>query len=79
MTQLANLSAHAVGQALENAGFTLRRTNKGHRIYFRQVPEPPRIVVVPDHREIRPGTLRSVIRQSGMEVSDFMALCPSRR
>jgi hypothetical protein len=29
---------------------------------------------VPDHREVAPGTLRSLIRASGMTVEEFIAL-----
>jgi hypothetical protein len=29
---------------------------------------------VPDHREIAPGTLRSLIRSSGLTVDEFIAL-----
>jgi len=28
-------------------------------------------VIVPDHRELAAGTLRSIIRQSGLERSEF--------
>jgi len=31
-------------------------------------------VIVPRHRELAPGTLRSIIRQSGMAVDDFLSL-----
>jgi len=30
-------------------------------------------VVVPDHKELRTGTLRSIIRQSGLGRSEFEA------
>lgn len=31
-------------------------------------------VIVPLHRELAPGTLRSIIRQSGMTVAEFLDL-----
>jgi predicted RNA binding protein YcfA (HicA-like mRNA interferase family) len=31
-------------------------------------------VVVPDHRELDRGTLRAIVRQAGLSVSDFVAL-----
>jgi predicted RNA binding protein YcfA (HicA-like mRNA interferase family) len=31
-------------------------------------------VIVPMHRELAIGTLRSIIRQSGLSVDDFLAL-----
>ncbi|MDQ1438291.1 MAG: hypothetical protein QOK43_1920 [Acidimicrobiaceae bacterium] len=33
-----------------------------------------RVVIVPAHRELAIGTLRSVIRQSGLSVEEFLAL-----
>jgi len=34
----------------------------------------PVILVVPDHREVRRDTLRSLIRQAGLSVEEFMLL-----
>jgi len=31
-------------------------------------------VVVPDHRELDRGTLRAIIRQSGLSVNEFVML-----
>jgi predicted RNA binding protein YcfA (HicA-like mRNA interferase family) len=31
-------------------------------------------VVVPDHRELDRGTLRAIIRQAGLSVTEFAAL-----
>jgi predicted RNA binding protein YcfA (HicA-like mRNA interferase family) len=31
-------------------------------------------VVVPDHRELDRGTLRAILRQAGMDVSEFLEL-----
>ena len=78
MTRLANLSVDEVGKALENAGYSLKRTKKNHRVYFRQCPEPPTIVTVPNHRELRPGTVRAIIRQAGPQIEEFLALCHNR-
>jgi predicted RNA binding protein YcfA (HicA-like mRNA interferase family) len=35
---------------------------------------PHRHLVVPDHSEIAKGTLRSIIRQAGLTVEQFVAL-----
>ena len=37
----------------------------------RAVEEGTTTVPVPDHSELRTGTLRSIIRQSGMAVGEF--------
>ena len=31
-------------------------------------------VVVPDHKELDKGTLRAIIRQTGLSIEDFMNL-----
>jgi predicted RNA binding protein YcfA (HicA-like mRNA interferase family) len=36
-----------------------------------QLPDTTVTVPVPDHSEIRPGTLQSIIRQSGVPRSEF--------
>ena len=32
-----------------------------------------RVVIIPMHRELAAGTLRSIIRQSGLRVEEFLA------
>lgn len=36
--------------------------------------EPYRRIVVPDHREVAKGTLRAIIRETGLTVEAFGAL-----
>jgi predicted RNA binding protein YcfA (HicA-like mRNA interferase family) len=36
--------------------------------------EPFAQVVVPDHRELDRGTLRAIIRQTGLSVQEFLGL-----
>ena len=36
--------------------------------------EPFAQVVVPDHRELDRGTLRAILRQAGLSVSEFVEL-----
>lgn len=40
----------------------------------RREPPPVRSVSVPNHRELRPGTLRSIIKQAGLSVEEFNTL-----
>jgi len=55
-------------------GFALDRQRCGHITMRREQPPPTRTVVVPDHREIDRGTLRSLIRQTRMSVDEFVSL-----
>jgi predicted RNA binding protein YcfA (HicA-like mRNA interferase family) len=55
-------------------GFSLDRQAGSHRIYKCVVSGKVRIVVVAFHREsdeIKPGTLASIIRQSGLDKKLF--------
>jgi predicted RNA binding protein YcfA (HicA-like mRNA interferase family) len=71
MTRLPVLKPRVVCRALERAGFLLRKSKGGHRIYVKAI----RRVTVPYHAaDIKPGTLASIIQQSGMSLEDFLAL-----
>jgi len=37
-------------------------------------PGFPETLSVPDHRQLRPGTLRALIRKAGLNVEEFLAL-----
>jgi predicted RNA binding protein YcfA (HicA-like mRNA interferase family) len=57
-------------RALRRAGYeTLRQT--GSHLIMRQ---GERTVVVPQHKPIKPGTLKGMIEQAGMTVEEFAAL-----
>ena len=56
--------------ALVDAGFA-RLGQRGSHVKLRKADLT---VIVPLHRELAPGTLRSVIRQSEMSVEEFLAL-----
>ena len=59
---------------LEDHEFELARQRGSHRTYKGRVAGQTRVVVVACHREsddIRPGTLSSMIRQSGLPKRAF--------
>ena len=67
-----DLSGRQVRKALERVGFVFRRQRGSHMVLRRQ--EPPARVVVPDHRQIRKGTLRSILYDAELSVEEFMKL-----
>ena len=67
-----DLSDREVRAALERAGFTFRRQAGSHMILGRETPHAR--VVVPDHRQIRMGTLRHIITDAGLTVDRFVEL-----
>jgi predicted RNA binding protein YcfA (HicA-like mRNA interferase family) len=67
-----DLSGRKVRAALERAGFTFMRQKGSHMILRRS--NPVAWVVVPDHRQVKPGTLRGIIADAGFTVEEFVAL-----
>ena len=67
-----DLSGREVRAALERAGFIFRRQTGSHMILRRD--EPYARAVVPDHKQVRSGTLRRIITDAGMTVDQFMQL-----
>jgi predicted RNA binding protein YcfA (HicA-like mRNA interferase family) len=72
MTKLPTISGQTCIKALLKAGFAVKRQEGSHIILRRS--EPFAQLVVPDHKELDRGTLRAVIRQSGLSVDDFLGL-----
>lgn len=58
--------------ALERAGFEFRRQTGSHMILRRG--DPYARVVVPDHRQVRRGTLQRIIADAGLTVDQFIKL-----
>jgi predicted RNA binding protein YcfA (HicA-like mRNA interferase family) len=67
-----DLSGREVRAALEQCGFVFQRQKGSHMMMRRD--HPPARVVVPDHKQIRVGTLRKIVSQAGVTVEDFLAL-----
>jgi predicted RNA binding protein YcfA (HicA-like mRNA interferase family) len=72
MSKLPLISGKECIAALEKAGFYVKRRESSHVILRRDNPFAQ--VVVTDHKEIDRGTLRAIIRQAGLSVSEFVKL-----
>jgi len=57
-------------KALAKAGYEVDR-RRGSHIVLRLTAYPHRRIVVPDHREVAKGTLRAIIKQTGLTVEEF--------
>lgn len=71
MGKLRVLSGKDVCIILEQHGFNEVRRRGSHIIMQKKLSEGTITVPVPDHHEIRIGTLQSIIRQSGISRSEF--------
>jgi predicted RNA binding protein YcfA (HicA-like mRNA interferase family) len=59
-------------RALEKIGFVYQR-QKGSHIVLRR-SDPYARVTVPDHKSIRPGTLRQILHEAGIAADDLLKL-----
>lgn len=72
MPKLPQISGRECVNALEKAGFRFLRQSGSHMHMRRDTPFAQ--VAIPNHSPIKRGTLRSIIRQSGLSVDEFLDL-----
>ncbi len=73
--RLPVVNGRQVVRALAKAGFVVDRIVGGHHVLVYPT-DPRRTVTVPVHagRDLKRATLRSIIRQSGFTVEEFVRL-----
>jgi len=72
MPSLPRISGRTALNAFAHDGWTLARQKGSHMILVKDGSWAT--LSVPDHRELAPGTLRSLIRASDLTVETFVAL-----
>jgi len=72
MVRLPAISSRECLRALYRAGFEVVRVEGSHFILRRK--EPFAQTVVPNHGKLGRGILRTIIRQAGMTVDEFVEL-----
>ena len=72
MPTLPNLSGKAVVKAFERDGWEKARQRGSHIVMVKDGSMAT--LSVPDHKEVAKGTLRSLIRASGLSVDEFIEL-----
>ncbi|MBS0555830.1 MAG: type II toxin-antitoxin system HicA family toxin [Proteobacteria bacterium] len=68
MPKLPHVSGKDVVRALERMGFSIAR-QRGSHIVLRRGQSG---CVVPDHRELKVGTLAGVLKQAGVDADEFL-------
>ena len=66
------ISGREALRAFERDGWILRRQSGSHMILTK--PGNIASLSIPDHKELAPGTLRKLIRYSGLSVENFVRL-----
>lgn len=67
-----DISGQELVKVLLRVGFVMNRQKGSHIILRRDSPYAR--VVVPDHKQVRPGTLRQILNEAGMTVEQLLAL-----
>lgn len=71
MGRLAGFSYREVTRKLGKLGFEFYRSGKGsHEVWINSTNNSR--TTIPHHREIREGTLKSILKQAQIEVDDFL-------
>jgi predicted RNA binding protein YcfA (HicA-like mRNA interferase family) len=68
----SDLSGQELVKILGRIGFVVNR-QKGSHIVLRRA-DPYARVVVPDHKRVRPGTLRQILNEAGLTVEQLIKL-----
>lgn len=71
---LKPLPFREVKQRLEAAGFAEVSSKGSHVKFAKTTPEGVWTAIVPRHREVAVGTLRSILRQANLSPEEFEAL-----
>lgn len=73
MGKLPVLSGNDVIKALKKISYDVDH-QKGSHIILRQNFSPYRRLTVPQHKEVAKGTLRTIIREAGLTIDEFIKL-----
>ena len=72
MSKLPVVSGAECIKALSRIGFEVYRQRGSHIVLVRKSPSAQ--TTIPNHSELDRGTLRAIIRQTGLTVEEFVAL-----
>lgn len=73
MSKLPVVSGKEALKIFQKVGYELDHQTGSHMILRRNEP-PYRRLTVPNHKEIAKGTLRSLVREAGLTVEEFVRL-----
>jgi predicted RNA binding protein YcfA (HicA-like mRNA interferase family) len=73
LSKLPVLSGKELCRILKKIGYKIDHQTGSHMI-LRNINPPHRRLTVPNHKEIAKGTLRKIIRESGLSVEVFREL-----
>ncbi len=74
MARLPVLSADELIKALSQQGFRVVRQRGSHIVLQKRGAETTVTTVVPNHKKLAPGTLRSILKRAGLSTEDLLKL-----
>lgn len=72
--RLKPLKFNEIRRKLENAGFSIVSQKGSHVKFAHESVDGIRTAIVPKHKEIQVGTLKSILRQAGLSWDEFETL-----
>lgn len=73
MSKLPACSGRDAVKVFKKIGYAFDH-QRGSHIILRHYQPPYRRLTVPDHKELAKGTLRTLIRESGLSVDQFVSM-----
>ena len=70
---LPALSGRQTVKVFESLGWSVVRRRRSHIVLIKE--DHSATLSVPDHKEVAKGTLRALIRSSGMTIKEFLHAC----
>lgn len=70
---LPQLSGRELAKIFSKCGYSIDR-QRGSHIILRGSTPPFRRLTIPDHKTVAPGTLRSVLKQAGLTLNEFLEM-----
>ncbi len=74
MARLPVVSSGEIVKILEQHGFRVVRQRGSHMVLQKRTDQSTVTTVVPNHKELAPGTLRSILKRTGLSAEDLIRL-----
>ncbi len=73
MSKLPIISGKKLCNSFKIIGYEIDHQTGSH-IILRNINKPYRRLTIPNHKELAKGTLRAIIKQSGLSLDEFKSL-----
>lgn len=74
MVRLPQISGKELGRALTRLGFHFKSQKGSHLKFVRLHGEVKEVIIVPNHKIIRKGTLRGILKQLNLNIEKLEKL-----